>query len=113
MSVPDSAGQALLMSVGVQSGPPAPVDAAKGGAMAVSRPRIGRPRPLFPIGAGLAFASIPARSYDVAPDGQRFYAMQYREPSPAPPTTHINLILNWFEELKVKAPAKSRRAPRP
>ena len=113
MSAPDSAGQASLMSVEVQPGPPAPVDAANSGVMTVPRLRIGRPRPLFPIRAGLAFASIPVRSYDVAPDGQRFYAMQYRDPSPAPPTTHINLILNWFEELKVKAPAKSRRAPRP
>ncbi len=63
------------------------------------------PAPLFPISEGLAFASVPSRSYDVARDGERFYAMQYRDPPPAPPVTHINLILNWFEELNAKAPA--------
>jgi len=25
--------------------------------------------------------------------------------SPLPPVTHINLIQNWFEELKAKVPA--------
>jgi hypothetical protein len=40
----------------------------------------------------------------VAPDGQRFYAVQF-EPLPSrPPSTRINIVLNWFEELKAKVP---------
>jgi hypothetical protein len=53
----------------------------------------------------LYFHCIPVRCYDVAPDGQRFYVMQQRTLPPPPPVTHINLILNWFEELKAKVPA--------
>lgn len=104
VSGPDSAGQLSLISVEVLPGPRAPADSAQGGPSPVGGLRIGRPRPLFPIKEGLAFASIPSRSYDVARDGQRFYAMQYRDPPPAPPVTHINLILNWFEELRAKVP---------
>ncbi len=44
------------------------------------------------------------RLIDVAPDGQRFYAVERVKPPPAPPVTHINLIQNWFEELKAKVP---------
>ena len=44
------------------------------------------------------------RCYDVAPDGQHFYAMQAQNPPPPPMVTHINLIQNWFEELKAKVP---------
>jgi hypothetical protein len=41
----------------------------------------------------------------VSPDGQRFFVSRSL-PSPAtPPVTHVNLVLNWFEELKAKAPA--------
>jgi predicted ester cyclase len=31
---------------------------------------------------------------------------------PLPPVTHINLIMNWFEELKVKVPTGRSRQPR-
>ncbi len=43
-----------------------------------------------------------ARCYDVADDGQWFYAVQRETPLAPPPVTHINLIQNWFEELKAK-----------
>ena len=51
--------------------------------------------------------SCPPRScYDVAPDGRRFYAHQSRRlPSP-PLVTHIEIILNWVEELKAKVPTR-------
>jgi serine/threonine-protein kinase len=103
---PDSAGQMSLMSVDVLPGSPAPADSVHGGVSPVGGSRLGRPRPLFPISAGLAFASIPVRSYDVARDGRHFYAMQYRYPPPGPPVTHISLILNWFEELNAKVPPR-------
>ncbi len=72
-----------------------------------SPPRIGRPRVLFDFdNRDLALASMPTRSYDVAPDGQHFYAVRYGMPSPPTPVTHISLMLNWFEELKAKVPVK-------
>jgi len=72
-----------------------------------SPPRIGRPQTLFEFDpTDLVFACLPSRCYDVALDGQSFYAMQVRTPPPRPVVTHINLIPNWFEELKAKAPVK-------
>jgi hypothetical protein len=69
--------------------------------------RIGRPRVLFEFDTNdLNFSCTWARCYDVALDGQSFYAMQARTPPPRPVITHINLIPNWFEELKAKAPVK-------
>jgi hypothetical protein len=44
------------------------------------------------------------RCYDVAPDGQRFYVTQTTAAPSLPPVTHINLVLNSFEELKAKVP---------
>jgi hypothetical protein len=67
--------------------------------------RIGTPRPLFRFGADLLFASGDARSHDVSPDGERFYVVQTKPFGPLPPVTQINLVLNWFEELKAKVPA--------
>jgi Tol biopolymer transport system component len=59
----------------------------------------GNPRPLFEarfIGG--------ARSYDVSPDGQRFLVVQPNDQVDA--ATQINVVLNWFEELKRKVPVK-------
>ncbi len=70
------------------------------------RPAIGRPHRLFEFNPReLAFGPcVPVRCYDVARDGQRFYVAQKLVPPPPPPVTHINLITNWFEVLKQKAP---------
>ena len=40
--------------------------------------------------------------YDVSPDGQRFLMIKQSEEAAAP--TQINVVLNWFEELKQKVP---------
>ncbi len=40
--------------------------------------------------------------YDVTADGQRFVMVQPMEPESAP--TQINVVLNWFEELKRLVP---------
>jgi Tol biopolymer transport system component len=72
-----------------------------------SPPRIGRPRELFEFSnRDLILACTPLPCYSVAPDGERFYAMQWRTPAILPAVTHINLVLNWFEELKAKVPIK-------
>ena len=62
----------------------------------------GRPRMLF---AG-PYAPSPATfpNYDVSPDGQRFLMLKPTEQAEAGPT-QINVVLNWFEELKRLAPA--------
>lgn len=52
----------------------------------------------------LSFACIPLRCYDVALDGERFFAVQAGRLPRRPPVTHINLFPNWLEELKAKVP---------
>jgi len=89
-----------------------PVPAPRQRMMAVdfapgSPPRIGRPQTLFEFDPGdFHFSCLPSRCYDVALDGQRFYAMQARRRPPPPVVTHVNLMLNWLEELKARAPVK-------
>jgi hypothetical protein len=63
----------------------------------------GKPKGLFeglylPTGA-----SIPW--YDVSPDGQRFLMLKPAESQTTAPT-QINVVLNWFEELKKKIPTR-------
>jgi Tol biopolymer transport system component len=53
----------------------------------------GKPRLLFEGRFG---------GYDVSQDGQRFLMIQAVEPEL--PATQINLVLNWFEELKRMVP---------
>jgi len=43
--------------------------------------------------------------YDVSPDGQRFLILKPVESQGSAPT-QINVVSNWFEELKRKVPAK-------
>ena len=91
VSPPTAAGRRTMLVAEFSAGPP---------------PRIGRPRPLFEYdGLSLAFRCIPRRCYDISADGQRFYATLARPAPSRPPVTHINLILNWVEELKAKVPA--------
>ena len=42
-------------------------------------------------------------NYDVSPDGQRFLMLKASEQAEAAPT-QINVVLNWFEELKRRVP---------
>ena len=56
-------------------------------------------------------AAIPdpyARAnYDVSPDGQRFLMLRPSEQTGAAPT-QINVVLNWFEELKRRVPVGTK-----
>jgi hypothetical protein len=66
---------------------------------------IGQPRRLFAFDPRvLQFSCAPVRCFDVAPDGQRFYAVQVPKPQPPPVVTHISLIVNWLDELRTKVP---------
>ena len=59
-----------------------------------------QPRTLFEGPFGHA---QPVRSYDIAPDGQRF-VMSSAPQVEAQPVTRINIVLNWIEELKARVP---------
>jgi serine/threonine-protein kinase len=63
----------------------------------------GKPRMLFQrqYVANLPPGAFPF--YDVSPDGQRFLMLKPVEQSQAGPT-QINVVLNWFEELKRRVP---------
>jgi hypothetical protein len=67
--------------------------------------RVGPPRSLFGFHQlDLRFACVPARCYDVKPDGQGFFGVQTIPPQPVAPVTHIQLVQNWAEEVKAKVP---------
>ena len=61
----------------------------------------GKPRVLFEG----RYVPTPATSpnYDVSPDGQRFLMLKPSEQEASAPT-QINVVLNWFEELKRRVP---------
>jgi eukaryotic-like serine/threonine-protein kinase len=46
-------------------------------------------------------------NYDVSPDGQRFLMLKPSEQEQAAPT-QINVVLNWFEELKRRVPTGNK-----
>jgi Tol biopolymer transport system component/predicted Ser/Thr protein kinase len=65
----------------------------------------GKPRMLFEGQYMPTPATAP--NYDVSLDGQRFLMLKPSEQEQAAPT-QINVVLNWFEELKQKVPAGKR-----
>jgi len=62
----------------------------------------GRARMLFEGQYRSTNASIPL--YDAAADGQRFLMVKQSEQSTS--VMQINVVLNWFEELKRRVPTK-------
>jgi eukaryotic-like serine/threonine-protein kinase len=65
----------------------------------------GKPRQLF---EGKYLPDPYARAnYDVSPDGQRFLMLKPSEQTGNAPT-QINVVLNWFEELKQKVPTGTK-----
>ena len=61
----------------------------------------GKPRMLFEGRYEPTPFTFP--NYDVSPDGQRFLMLKPGEAGEAVPT-QINIVLNWFEELKRRVP---------
>ena len=100
----DSAGRELVYVRRV-AGPPVAYEMMAVTLTPGSPLAIGQPRRLFAFDPrALKFSSAPVRSFDVAPDGQRFYVVQTPKPPPPPVVTHIRLIVNWLEELRTKVP---------
>jgi eukaryotic-like serine/threonine-protein kinase len=64
----------------------------------------GKPKMLFEGPYVPTPRSFP--DYDVSPDGQRFLMLKADEQAQAP--TQINVVLNWFEELKQKVPTEKK-----
>ena len=65
---------------------------------------VGKPKVLFegrylPNPGPISVSS----NYDVSPDGQRFLMLKAGGQEQA--ATQINVVLNWFEELKRRVPA--------
>ena len=62
-------------------------------------------RPSFQVGTptsvleGPYYVSAPGRSYDVAPDGQRFALVRADDRVDQPPLTDMIVVRNWVEEL--------------
>jgi len=50
-------------------------------------------------------ASIPVRSYDIAPDGERFVMYTSASQVEQQPVTSIHVVLNWTQELLERVPA--------
>ena len=62
--------------------------------------KAGTPRLLF---EGNWYLSTPTRSYDITPDG-KYFIMARPEPLPDQRVTRLNVVLNWFDEVKKRAP---------
>jgi serine/threonine-protein kinase len=112
---PRTEGAARLVSIGGGSGPVwAPNGStlyyrgASGDMMSVPvtlNPTFtsGRPRALFRF-AGVYRMSGTATAYDIHPDGKRFIMVSEHKDAAATPRQQINIVLNWFEELRRLAP---------
>jgi len=66
---------------------------------------LGNPHVLFE--RPYILANVPISNYDVSPDGRRFLMVKPTEQAQAPPT-QINVVLNWFEELKRRVPTGTK-----
>jgi serine/threonine protein kinase len=64
----------------------------------------GKPRMLFEGPYLQTNVALP--NYSVSPDGERFLMTKDTEPDRA--KTQINVVLNWFEEVKRRAPAQTK-----
>lgn len=72
------------------------VDVRTDGGLAASKPRLLFEKPGYSSG-------WPIRTYDLSLDSQRFLMVK-REQNKPTPVTAMNLVLNWFEELKRLVP---------
>jgi Tol biopolymer transport system component len=66
--------------------------------------RVGTPRPLFEFRCP---DTSPLRNYDISWDGRRFLIPEPFE-FKASEVTHLNIVLNWFEELKRVVPTGAK-----
>jgi eukaryotic-like serine/threonine-protein kinase len=67
--------------------------------------RADAPRVLFEVPTDTFDLTTPTRSWDIAPDGQRFLLVR-PTPSTDKPVSAVQVVLNWTDELKRRVPAK-------
>ena len=66
----------------------------------------GRPEPVFRF-AGIYRMSNTATAYDIHPDGKRFVMVSEADDrSVASSPQHMQVVLNWHEELKQRVPTR-------
>jgi serine/threonine-protein kinase len=74
---------------------------AIGDSFVADRPRLWSEKPVLVLG------SPPTYTYDVAPDGKRFAVVLYPDGTTnEKPITHVTFLLNFFDELRRRVPAK-------
>jgi serine/threonine-protein kinase len=73
----------------------------------VSPFRVDPPTVMFQAALGQYDATTPNRSWDVSPDGRRFLLLK-NVPTSDKAVTAVNVVLNWTDELKRRAPAQNR-----
>ena len=66
-------------------------------------PKLNIGKPLLLFQGNFSSAGFFGRNFDIAPDGKHFLMLEYEKVKPT--ETRINIILNWFEELKKQLPA--------
>ena len=66
----------------------------------------GAPVPQLTTAYMQAPAIVASRSYDVAPDGQRFLMLRQSSGVTGASRPRLVVALNWFEELKTKLAQK-------
>jgi len=71
--------------------------------------KCGKPVPLF-RGTYVGVSAEDAHPWDISPDGNRFLMMKEvvstANPAAAETPRKINIVVNWFEELKQRVPVK-------
>ena len=60
--------------------------------------------PVFRVGQAHALFALGNVPWDVAPDGKRFLVV--KEPEAAASEAKMQAVVNWFEELRQKAPRR-------
>jgi Tol biopolymer transport system component len=65
--------------------------------------KAGNPEILFKA-PDFGFSVEDFNSWDISPDGKRFLMMKRDESIEGAPRPRINIVLNWFEELKQRVP---------
>jgi hypothetical protein len=76
---------------------------ARGNSFVAGKPKVWSPKSLLVV--------VGTPPYDVSPDGKRFAVVLYPDGTAeqtAEPITSVTVILNFYEELRRRAPAASR-----
>jgi serine/threonine-protein kinase len=75
----------------------------RGDSFVAGRPRVWSEQHMLDL------ISPPVPSYDLAPDGKRFAVILYADgTAEEKPITHVTFLLNFFDELRRRAPVEAK-----